>query len=429
MKILQVASGDFFSTYGGGQVYVKNIVDEMIRQQRNVVVLSFVSNNNTVSKRKYKGTDLYEIGSNGISQLKSTIAQIHPDIIHAHSHKTLITEIGNTLGIPVVVTSHHGGIVCPAGTLMNCHDMICDLPVSHNNCLKCVLRNIRGGLFWYPLLKHLPRRLYLKLGNLLKKLPFIMFVTPIGSAALQIADKQKEWAAIANGCNLMIAPCHKIAEAMKRNGLPKEKIKILPHGIPLPDKVPDYPPITNKNIKFFHVGRICYVKGLHILLEAFHNTNAPNAEMHLIGGVGNKSEARYEKMLRKKYKNDSRIVWHGKISPEKIYNTISRLHISVSATICLEIFGLNIAESLAIGKPVLATRNGGAEMQIKDGINGWLVPQNDIKALKDKMQEITDCLKKYDTTLSSASVTAIEEHCSVLYDIYSKLDTDETSAY
>ena len=28
MKILQIASGDFFSTYGGGQIYVKNIVDE-----------------------------------------------------------------------------------------------------------------------------------------------------------------------------------------------------------------------------------------------------------------------------------------------------------------------------------------------------------------------------------------------------------------
>ena len=32
MKLFQIASGDFFSTYGGGQVYVKNIVDEMIRQ-------------------------------------------------------------------------------------------------------------------------------------------------------------------------------------------------------------------------------------------------------------------------------------------------------------------------------------------------------------------------------------------------------------
>ena len=42
MKILQIASGDFFSTYGGGQIYVKNIVDEWIRRQQNVTVISFV---------------------------------------------------------------------------------------------------------------------------------------------------------------------------------------------------------------------------------------------------------------------------------------------------------------------------------------------------------------------------------------------------
>ena len=38
MKLLQIASGDFFSTYGGGQVYVKNIVDEMIRQNLDLTV-------------------------------------------------------------------------------------------------------------------------------------------------------------------------------------------------------------------------------------------------------------------------------------------------------------------------------------------------------------------------------------------------------
>ena len=63
MKILQVASGDFFSTYGGGQVYVKNIVDEMISMQINVCVLSFVSFHHEVKAKQYKGIPLYEIGT------------------------------------------------------------------------------------------------------------------------------------------------------------------------------------------------------------------------------------------------------------------------------------------------------------------------------------------------------------------------------
>ena len=391
MKVLQIASGDFFSTYGGGQVYVKNIVDEMILQSRDIAVISFLSNKlgSGYDKKNYKGIELYEVKDRiGISELQATIHSINPDIIHAHSHKAQISEIGKALHIPVVVTSHHGGIVCPAGTLMNCKDEICEVPVSHKNCLKCVLRNTRTGLFWYPFMRLIPHSAYIRLGKLLQRLPFILIITPVGCAALSIAKKQEEWDTITHGCSRMISPCYKLAEAMQRNGLQRDKTTVLPHGIPLPNHIPPFPSIKNGNVKFFYVGRICYVKGLHILLEAFHRTDAPNAELHLIGGTGNKAEQRYERRLKSKYAKDSRVIWHGKVPLDKVYDSISNLHVSAAAAY-LEAFGLNIAESLAMGKPVLSTRNGGAEMQIQDGVNGWLVPQNDIDAMKEKMQEIT----------------------------------------
>ena len=63
MRILQVASGNFFSTYGGGQVYVKNIVDEMIRQKCSLIVFSFLNNLDVIKKKDYKAIDLYEIGN------------------------------------------------------------------------------------------------------------------------------------------------------------------------------------------------------------------------------------------------------------------------------------------------------------------------------------------------------------------------------
>ena len=97
MCILQVASGNFFSTYGGGQVYVKNIVDEMIRQQRSLVVFSFLNNNSGIEKKSYKNIDLYEIGKKGIDGLQQLVKMIGPDIIHAHSQKALMCTIGQTL--------------------------------------------------------------------------------------------------------------------------------------------------------------------------------------------------------------------------------------------------------------------------------------------------------------------------------------------
>ena len=418
MQILQIASGDFFSTYGGGQVYVKNIVDEMIRQQYSVQVVSFVNRDSNIEEKVYKTIGLYEVGNRGLNELQALIERIQPDIIHAHSHKAQIVAIGQALNIPVIVTAHHGGIVCPAGALLDCNDKICCTTVSHNHCLACCLKNIRSGRYWYPFMRLLPQRVYRKLGRALEKIPFIPFITPIGQTALSIERKQQEWDTIIEGCTRMIAPCHAIAEAMQRNGLKCEKITILPHGIPLPSTAPGFLPIRERKIKFFYVGRICYVKGLHVLLKSFSLIDNPHIELHLIGGTGNKAERRYEKKLKRKYAADSRIIWHGKIASEQVFDVIKSFHIAVNPTICLEIFGLNIAEALAMGKPVLATRCGGAEMQIEDGVNGWLVEPNDVNALTRKIQEISDSFTTYDSSLSTQRAISIQAHCKSLIKLY-----------
>lgn len=421
MLILQVASGDFFSTYGGGQIYVKNIVDEMIRQGYSLTVISFVVRNTAIEKKQYKSIDLYEVGNCGLNQLQDLIKQIHPEVIHAHSHKAQMVTIGNNLHIPVVVTAHHGGILCPAGTLLTNNDEICRTTLSHAHCLACVLRNIRSGRYWYPFMRMLPQILYRKLGDGLAKLPFVPFVSSIGGVARSIARKQEEWRTILDGCTRMIAPSRAIADAMLRNGLDPQKVTILPHGIPLPASVPEFPPIMNGKIKFFYVGRICYVKGLHILLQAFSQLENPNAELHLIGGSGNKTEKRYEEALKKRFAFDQRIIWHGKVAPDKVFDVVSQFHVAVSVPIYMEIFGLNIAEALAMERPVLATRCGGAEMQIEDGVNGWLVDPNNVHSLAKKLQEISIGFTIPDFDPSTQRVISIHQHCKALMHIYEEV--------
>ena len=399
-------------------MYVKNIVDEMIRQQNSLQVISFVNRESTIEKKMYKTIDLYEVGNRGLEKLQELIGRIHPDIIHAHSHKAQIVTIGQALNIPVIVTAHHGGIVCPSGALLDCNDRICNTIVSHEHCLACCLRNICSGRYWYPFMRLLPPKSYKRLGAALEKIPFIPFITPIGQTALYIERKQEEWKTIIEGCSHMIAPCDAIAEAMLRNGLDRKKVTILPHGIPLPSEIPNFPQIVRGKINFFYVGRICYVKGLHVLLKAFSLIDNPHIELHLIGGAGNKSERRYEKELKRKSASDSRIVWHGKVASEQVFDMIKSLHIAVHPTICLEIFGLNIAEALAMGKPVLATRCGGAEMQIEEGVNGWLVDPNDVEALARKMEDLSNHFTSYDPTHSTQRVISIKSHCKSLIKLY-----------
>lgn len=421
MKILQIASGDFFSTYGGGQVYVKNIVDEMLRQRRDIVVVSFVNGSAAVEKKEYKGIALYEVGSCAKGRLGEIIDEVRPDVIHAHSMKATACTEGSRRGIPVVITSHHGGIVCPAGTLLDTHDRICATTVCHGSCLPCVLRNTRTGLYWYPFMRLLPRKWYLGLGRMLRRLPFIPFITPIGSSAVYIQNKLQEWRTICSLCTCMIAPSDAMKTAMVRNGFDEKRIKILPHGIPMPSDVPSFPAVVDGCIKFFYVGRICYVKGLHVLLEAFHRVADRRIELHLIGGSRGRAEERYERALRKRYRDDSRIFWHGKVAPNEVYGHISSLHVSSSSSY-LEAFGLNIAESLAMGKPVLATRCGGAEMQIEDGCNGWLVPANDIEAMRAKIEEIIAAPERLAEMSKHCKAITIEQHCLSLMEIYENVN-------
>ncbi len=123
------------------------------------------------------------------------------------------------------------------------------------------------------------------------------------------------------------------------------------------------------------------------MLEAFHRLNG-SAELHVIGGAGNNPENRYMNVLIKRYKADTRIIWHGKIDHSRVNDLITQFDIMIHPSIYLEVFGLNIAESLVMGKPVIATRCGGAEMQVKDGVNGLLVKPNDIQALKHEMMKV-----------------------------------------
>ena len=421
MRILQIASGNFFSTYGGGQVYVKNIVDEMIHQGVDVCVVSFVSHHAEIKRLSYHGQPLYEMGCGCEDRITEVVRELRPDLIHAHSHKSEVCLLGRALHIPVIVTAHHGGILCPAGTLLDNDDSICTKQVCVRNCLRCCLRNIRTGVYWYPFVKQLPEGLFIRLGQYLSQKPFIPFITPIGGTARVIEGKRVQWKTIREQCTLMIAPSDAMGKAMTSRGLDERKLQIVPHGIPRPENVPSVAPIINGVVKFFYIGRICYVKGIHVLLEAFSGVKSRSVELHLIGGAANKTEIRYMHGLQKKYAHDHRIIWHGKINPEEVYGQIKAFHVSSSSSF-LESFGLNISESLAMGKPVIATMCGGAEMQIKDGMNGWLVPSNDPDALRHGIEEVAghpEILASM-ADVCKDSVIYLEEHCKQLCEIYRK---------
>ena len=426
MKLLLVASGSFFSTYGGGQVYVKNLVDELLRQGVSPVIAT-PGRSTDLQEEKYKGCRVVKFPQSASEDdIHSILKKIKPTVVHAHGYKAVFAVTCSRLDIPCIITAHHGGILCPAGTLLNHKDEICRNRANLKDCLPCVLKNIRGGSAAEPLLRMLPFALQLRLGRVIKRLPFIFYLTPVIQAALGIQKKIAEWRTIYTKAALIIAPSTGIAQSMIQNGCPTDQIEVVPHGVPEPSKKsPESAQRLkkhHKDIQFFYVGRVSRSKGVHVMLEAFSALHG-NAGLHIIGGVVGKNEQRYMEKLEKKYRNNQRIIWHGKVESNRIYEQIAQYDVMIHPAICLEVFGLNVAEALSLGKPVIATRCGGPEIQIQDGVNGWLVMPNDVGALEQALQKFVrggEAIKNFRVIHSDKKPITIDKHVNKLIKVYEK---------
>ena len=428
MKILIVSSGDFHSSYGGGQVYVKNLTDELIGQGADVVIAS--RHEDAEGAVPYRNTAIHFYRNSGQTlqsgDLAPLLQQIRPDVVHAHGDKAVFARACAAQGVPCIVTIHHGGLICPAGTLLDYRDRICRVRAVYQSCLPCVLKNIRGGIFsWYPL-RFLPYKIMIRTGDYFDKKPFIPYLTPVALSALIIRETIKEWGALCRDASLLVAPSRAIAESAVCNGAARKKVKVLAHGIRTP-----YAPGQSARsafagdgddervIRFFYVGRICRVKGLHILLEAFSRVTGP-VELHLIGAAGNKAEYRYQEDLKVRSRRDKQVVWHGKIEPDRVQEAICHYDVMVHPALYLEVFGLTIAESLVMGKPVIATRCGGAEAQIEHGQNGLLVEPGDVHGLRTAMQEVVsnaDLLQRLEMD-PGRQVKTLSNHARELVELY-----------
>ena len=441
LNILIVGPDKLGTEYGGGQVYIRNLILGLMKRRYDICYLyvvfadvllpridsachSEIKELRLTMPKAWRAIDDTASQSRIVREITSIVSNIKPDIIHAHAWKGITAIAARKAAIPCVITAHHGGIVCPAGALLNADDAICQVAANDSNCLKCCTKSIPGWRFWYPLLKAMPLKLRLWAGGRLRRLPFIFFLTPLGTISTNIRDKMKEVHNIGQNADRIIAPSLAIAEALVRNGIPEEKIRVIPHGIHLPQIRPMRSDLVVGPVRFLFVGRINRVKGLHVMLEAFADLPSEKYELHIVGCAVTKREKYYIKRLKKDF-SAVKAVWHGGVPHQEIYDLIASCDVLVHPAIFLEVFGLTIAESLAVGRPVIASSCGGADFQIRDGENGLLVPPNEVVSLRKAIQSmIYDPARIKVMGEHCGDVVSIERHVSELQKVYNELMGD-----
>jgi len=436
LQLVIVASGDYFSTYGGGQVYVRSLVKGLLQQGQAVSVVSVVIQPGltepVVDRREAAGASIWqlivpppsavdiseELQPELLQALEQVLRQIGPSVVHAHGWKSATATVCRRLAIPCIVTAHHGGIICPNGTLMTRQDEICTVPVSMEHCLSCTLHFVPAGDLWAPLVCRTPEDVGMPVARWLRSRRNIPYVSPAWQAPLGIRHKQRQNAVLSEAPTRLIAPSRAMAAALARNGVPAEKLTVLPHGIePLP-RTPLMPGWPGRPLRLGYVGRLAYIKGLHVLIEALRGLPRAAYDLHIHGEAANRTEQRYAASLRRQAAGLP-ITWQGKLAYDDLPHAYAKLDVLLLPSICLEVFGLTVVEAHSAGRPVIATRCGGPEDTVRHGVDGLLVAPNDASALRDALRALLD-----DSTLLPAlareagPVTTLTAHVDALLALY-----------
>lgn len=162
-------------------------------------------------------------------------------------------------------------------------------------------------------------------------------------------------------------------------GISIKRITVLPNGI----DTQKFKPNTNKKINnlILFVGRLGREKGLHVLLNSLKCIDIP-VRLVIIGPKADyKYFERIMKLIRKQEeKGIHKIEYLGSLEHNKLVEWYQKASVFACPSF-MESFPTANLEALSCETPVVASKIGGIPEQVKDKVNGILVPPNNSEKL------------------------------------------------
>lgn len=183
-----------------------------------------------------------------------------------------------------------------------------------------------------------------------------------------------------------------VSEALKREVLlieQRSEVKVISMGCNTEkfgekNHIDNYFKQDNKKVVLF-VGRLAEKKGVKYLIEAVRNLDV---KLVIVG------EGPLESELKKQAKSQgNKVVFLGAKSHEQLITIYASADLFIAPSIVandgdMEGFGLVMLEAMASGLPVIASDSGGISDVIKDGFNGILFEEKNVKQLESKINEL-----------------------------------------
>lgn len=169
---------------------------------------------------------------------------------------------------------------------------------------------------------------------------------------------------------------------MISKGAVKESYDLLPgSGVNLNNyTVSEYP--NDNTVDFVFVARIMKEKGIDQYLDAAEaiRNKYPETRFHICGFC----EQAYEEKLKKLQDNEI-IIYHGLV--KNMAEIYSQMSCTIHPTYYPEGLSNVLLESAASGRPIITTNRAGCREVVDDGINGYVVREQDSQDLIEKIEK------------------------------------------
>ncbi len=174
------------------------------------------------------------------------------------------------------------------------------------------------------------------------------------------------------------------ARSFIEEGLPPEKLHVIPYGVRLEQFVPTgQPPASEDRFEVLFAGSVSLRKGVPYLLQAFANLRHPAKHLRVAGALHPDMKSVLGRLPQE------HVELLGPVSQPRLAELMSTSHVMALPSI-EEGLALVQGQALACGCPVLASTNTGGEDLFTDGLEGFIVPVRDVEALTDRMQRLAD---------------------------------------
>ena len=202
----------------------------------------------------------------------------------------------------------------------------------------------------------------------------------VGIDPRTIAREESEY----DEADCITVPSTFVHRTFVEKGIPANKLRLLPYGVNLNRFQPVHKPDPQR-FDILFVGGMSLQKGVQYLVQAYQKIKHPAKSLTF---VGSPSLSLIEALTARGLWPEDAIV-SGAIPQVELKQIMSRSHVLVLPSI-QDGFGMVMAQAMACGCPVVSSNHTGAEDLISDGVEGFIVPARDVRALSDKLQQLAD---------------------------------------